>query len=106
MPIARHRKISAGICTARSGHLSEAERLMQGGSFELAAEMLEDAVEAEPPVEALCLLASSYLELGDQDSALRYASAAVEKDPSSAPAMDLRAKVNLALGQYDSALSD
>ena len=86
--------------------LVEAERLMQGGNFELAAEMLENAVEAEPTLQALYLLATSYLELGEHDSALRYASAAIEKDPSSAPAIDLRAKVNLALGQYDSALSD
>jgi hypothetical protein len=52
------------------------------------------------------MLASSYLELGEQDSALRYASAAVEMEPSSAPARDLRAKVDLALRDYASALSD
>ena len=86
--------------------LVDAERLMQGGNFEQAAEMLENAVEAEPTIEALYLLATSYLELGEYDKALHYASAAVEKDSSSAPATDLRAKVNLALGQYDSALSD
>ena len=86
--------------------LVDAERLMQGGNFEQAAEMLENAVEAEPTIEALYLLATSYLELGEHDKALHYASAAVEKDSSSAPATDLRAKVNLALGQYDSALSD
>ena len=86
--------------------LFEAERLMQGGSFELAVEILENAIESEPTLEALYLLATSYLELGELDRALHYASAAVEKDPSSAPALDLRAKVDLALGQYDSALSD
>ena len=86
--------------------LFEAERLMQGGSFELAVEILENAIESEPTLEALYLLATSYLELGDLDRALHHASAAVEKDPSSAPALDLRAKVDLALGQYASALSD
>lgn len=84
----------------------QAERLMQAGSFALAAEILEQAVEQNPTLEALYLLTTSYLELGEHDRALRYASTAVEKDPSSAPARDLRAKVNLALGHYDSALSD
>lgn len=56
--------------------------------------------------EAACLLASTYLELGEYDRALRYASLAVEAQPSSAAARDLLAKVNLVLGQYDSALAD
>jgi tetratricopeptide (TPR) repeat protein len=86
--------------------VKEAERLIQAGSLESAAEILEDVVEQSPSLEALYLLATSYLELGQHDSALRYASAAVEKDPSSAPARDLLARVNLALGQLDSALSD
>ena len=86
--------------------LSEAERLMQAGSFEPAAEILEDLVNQSPTLEALYLLATSYLELGHKDNALRYATAAVEKDPSSAPARDLLGKANLALGQLDSALSE
>jgi tetratricopeptide (TPR) repeat protein len=86
--------------------LGEAERLMRDGDFELAVEVLQDVVERGPTLEAVCMLASSYLELGEQDSALRYASAAVEMEPSSAPARDLRAKVDLALRDYASALSD
>jgi tetratricopeptide (TPR) repeat protein len=79
---------------------------MRDGDFELAVEVLQDVVERGPTLEAVCMLASSYLELGEQDSALRYASAAVEMEPSSAPARDLRAKVDLALRDYASALSD
>ena len=86
--------------------LGEAERLMRDGDFELAVEVLQDVVERGPTLEAVCMLASSYLELGEQDSALRYASAAVEMEPSSAPARDLRAKVDLALRDYAAALSD
>ena len=86
--------------------LGEAERLMRDGDFELAVEVLQDVVERGPTLEAVCMLASSYLELGEQDSAVRYASAAVEMEPSSAPARDLRAKVDLALRDYASALSD
>ena len=79
---------------------------MRDGDFELAVEVLQDVVERGPTLEAVCMLASSYLELGEQDSALRYASAAVEMEPSSAPARDLRAKVDLALRDYAAALSD
>lgn len=86
--------------------LSEAERLVRSGSFESAAEILEGVVEQTPALEALYLLATSYLELGRFGRALRHASAAVAKDPSSAPAIDLLARVNLALGQLDSALSN
>jgi tetratricopeptide (TPR) repeat protein len=86
--------------------LSEAERLMQAGSFESAAEILEDIVAASPTIEALYLLATAYLALGHNDSAYRYALALAEKDPSSAPARDLLAKANLALGQLDSALAE
>jgi tetratricopeptide (TPR) repeat protein len=86
--------------------LSEAERLMQAGSFGPAAEILEDVVQQSPTLEALYLLATSHLELGRNDSAFRHATAAVEKDPSSAPARDLLGKANLALGQLDSALSE
>ena len=86
--------------------LSEAERLMQAGSFESAAEILEDIVAASPTIEALYLLATAYLALGHNDSAYRYAIALVEQDPSSAPARDVLAKANLALGQLDSALAE
>ena len=52
------------------------------------------------------MLASSYLEIGEHDKALRYASAAVEGEPSSVPARAVLAKVNVALADYASALSD
>jgi hypothetical protein len=52
------------------------------------------------------MLASSYLELGEHDRALRYASVAVEREPSSVPARAVLAKVNVALEDYASALSD
>src|SRR5580698_3449684 len=86
--------------------LSDAARLMQAGSFGPAAEILDDVVQQSPTLEALSLLATSHLELGHNDSAFRYATAAVQKDPSSAPARDLLGKANLALGQLDSALSE
>jgi tetratricopeptide (TPR) repeat protein len=86
--------------------LRDAERLIQGRSFEPAVEILENLVERAPVFEALCMLASSYLELGEHDRALHCASVAVELEPSSLPVRDLLAKVNLALGQYDSALLD
>jgi len=95
-----------GPVTGATVVLSEAERLMQAKSFELAVEVLENVVEQGATLDAACMLASSYLELGEHDRALRYASLAVETAPSSAPARDLLAKVNLALGQYDSALAD
>jgi|GEM_PF-6967149 len=81
--------------------LSGAERLMQAGSFESAAQIFEDIVAASPTVGALYLLATTYLALGHNDSAYRYATALVEKDPSSAPARDALAKANLSLGQLD-----
>lgn len=86
--------------------LGEAERLMRGGSFQSAAEILQNVADEEAALQATCMLASSYLELGEHDLALRYASAAVEREPSSAPARDVLAKVNLASGHYASALSD
>jgi tetratricopeptide (TPR) repeat protein len=86
--------------------LSEAESLMQAGSFGSAAEILEHIVEQSPTIEALYLLATAYLALGHNDSAYRYAIALVEKDPSSAPARDVLAKANLALGHLDSALEE
>jgi hypothetical protein len=86
--------------------LHEAERLMHAGRFDLASEILQKLVAQSADLQALCLLASSYLELGEQDEALRYASFAVESEPSSAPARDVLAKVHLAMGHYESAMSD
>ena len=86
--------------------LGDAERLMHGGRFELAVNTLQNVVEQGADLQAICMLASSYLALGEHDRASRYASAAVEIEPSSAPARDVLAKVNLALGDYVSALSD
>ena len=86
--------------------LSEAERLTQGGSFESAVDILANVVERGGSIQAMCMLASLYLELGEYDKALRYASAAVEREPSSLPARDVLAKVNVALEDYASALSD
>src|SRR5271155_510616 len=89
-----------------SAELSEAEGLMRAGSFGAAVEILLKIVEQEADPQATFMLASSYLELRQYDEAFRHASAAVESEPSSAPARDLLAKVNLALGDYASALSD
>jgi len=86
--------------------LSEAEDLMRVGNSEAAVEILLKIVEREADPQALFMLASSYLELGQYDEAFRHASAAVEGEPSSAPARDLLAKINLARGDYASALSD
>jgi tetratricopeptide (TPR) repeat protein len=86
--------------------LSEAQRLVEARSFAAAVEVLEDVVDREPTLGVLYLLAAACLELGEDDKALRYASAAVESDPSSAPARDVLAKVHLALGDYVAALSD
>lgn len=84
----------------------EAERLMHARRFESAVEILENVVEREAHLHATCMLASSYLELGEHDRALRHASVAVESEPSSVLARDVLAKVNLARGHYASALSD
>ena len=86
--------------------LSEAARLMQDGRFDSTVELLENAVEQEASLDALCMLTASYLELGENDRALHYALVAVEKDPGCAPARDLLAKVHVALRDYASALSD
>jgi hypothetical protein len=86
--------------------LSEAEDLMRAGNSEAAVEILLKIVEREADPQALFMLASSYLELGHYDEAFRHASAAVDSEPSSAPARDLLAKINLARGDYASALSD
>jgi tetratricopeptide (TPR) repeat protein len=84
----------------------EAERLMHGGDFESAVKILQDVVDRGATLEAVGLLATSYLELGEYDDALRYASLAVNTEPFSIPARDLLARVNLVLGRYASALSD
>jgi tetratricopeptide (TPR) repeat protein len=90
----------------REAALPEVARLMRCGNFESAVEVLLQLVDHQPTFEAQCLLASSYLELGELDSALRHASVAVESEPSSAPARALLARVNVALGRYPAALSD
>lgn len=86
--------------------VSEAERLMHVGQFGSAAEILQNIADRQPTIEAIGLLATSYLELGEYDEALHYASAAIDKEPSFVPARDLLARVNLALRRYASALSD
>jgi tetratricopeptide (TPR) repeat protein len=86
--------------------LSEAERLTQGGSFASAVDVLGKVVEVGGSLQAVLMLASLYLELGEHDKALHYASLAVEREPSAAPARDVLAKVNVALKDYTSALSD
>src|SRR6202020_2173131 len=52
------------------------------------------------------MLASVYRELGEHDKAFHYASLAVQREPSAAPARDVLAKVNVALKDYAAALSD
>jgi tetratricopeptide (TPR) repeat protein len=86
--------------------LAEAEDLMRAGNSEAAVEILLNIVEQEGDSQALFMLVSLYLELGDYDEAHRHALVAVEGEPSSAPARGLLAKINLALGDYASALSD
>jgi tetratricopeptide (TPR) repeat protein len=86
--------------------IPEVERLMRCGNYESAVEVLQQIVERAPTVEALCLLSSSYLELGEHESALRHASAAVASAPSSARARALLARVNVAMGHYRRALPD
>ena len=89
-----------------SAALSQAERLTQGGSLGSVVDILANVVEAGGSLSAMCTLAAFYLELGEHDKALRYASLAVEKEPSYVPARDVLAKVNVALEDYASALSD
>jgi hypothetical protein len=79
---------------------------MQGGNVESAVDILANVVEQGASVQATCLLASLYLELGQNDIAHRYASMAVQKDPSSAPARDVLAKANVALEDFPAALTD
>jgi tetratricopeptide (TPR) repeat protein len=86
--------------------LSEAQRLVQARDFPAVVEVLESVVEREPALDVLYLLATTCLELGEHDKALHYASAAVESDPTSAPARDVLAKVHVALEDYAAALSD
>jgi hypothetical protein len=91
---------------SRTAELSEAEELMRAGNSAAAVQILLKNVEREGDPQASLMLASSYLELGQYDEAFRHASLAVAAEPSSAPARDLLAKINLALGDYASALSD
>jgi tetratricopeptide (TPR) repeat protein len=86
--------------------LSEAERLTQGGGLASTVDVLARVVEVGGSLPEVLKLAALYLELGEHDKALHYASLAVERDPSLAPARDVLAKVNVALKDYASALSD
>jgi len=52
--------------------LSEAQHLVQAGSFAAAVEVLEDVVDREPTLGVQYLLAVACLELGEDDKALRY----------------------------------
>ena len=45
--------------------LPEVDRLMRCGDYQSAVDVLRRVVEREPTFEAQCLLASSYLELGE-----------------------------------------
>src|SRR5277367_2975945 len=80
--------------------------LDQAGSSESAVDILANVVERGGSLREVCMLASLYLELGDYDKALRYASLAVEREPSSVPARDVLAKANVALRDYASALTN
>lgn len=95
-----------GLAPDETATLGEVERLMQGGSVESAVDILANVVEQGASVQAICLLASLYLELGQNDKAHRYASMAAQKDPSSGPARDVMAKANVALGDFVAALTD
>ena len=86
--------------------LSEAERLTQSGSIASTVDVLAKVVEAGGSLQEVLMLASLYLELGEHDKALHYASLAVEREPTAAPARDVLAKVNEALKDYVSALKD
>lgn len=90
--------------------LSDAERLMRARDFASAVKILENIVEREADCEdnlqALCMLASSLLEVGEHHEALHYASLAVERDPSLTPARDLLGRAYAALGRFGSALSE
>jgi tetratricopeptide (TPR) repeat protein len=86
--------------------LTEAEHLTQSGSFASAVDVLAKVVEVSGSLQEVLMLASLYLELGEHDKALHYASLAVQREPSAAPARDVLAKVNVALKDYASALKD
>jgi tetratricopeptide (TPR) repeat protein len=95
-----------GLVPDETSALGEVERLVQGGSVESAVDVLANVVEQGASIQAICLLASLYLELGQNDQAHGYATLAVGKDPSSGPARDVLAKANLALGDFAAALTD
>ncbi|MFZ0717629.1 MAG: hypothetical protein WAN02_25985 [Mycobacterium sp.] len=82
------------------------EGLTQGGSSASAVDVLAKVVDVSGSLQEVLKLAAVYLELGEHDKALHYASLAVQREPSAAPARDLLAKVNVALKDYASALSD
>lgn len=95
-----------GLVPDETATLGGVERLVQGGSVESAVDILANVVEQGASVQATCLLAALYLELGQNDIAHRYASMAVQKDPSSGPARDVLAKANVALEDFAAALTD
>src|SRR6516162_3539507 len=66
-----------GLGPDETATLGGVERLMQGGNIESAVDILANVVEQGASVQATCLLASLYLELGQNDIAHRYASMAV-----------------------------
>ena len=84
--------------SAATAALSEAERLVHAGDIAAAVEVLEGIVDHEPTVAVLYMLASTCVELGEHDKAFLYASTAAEKDPASAPARDVLAKVTCGRG--------
>ena len=78
---------------------------MPESSSPAAIDVLANVVELGGSVQAICMLASVYLERGEHGPALRYASLAVEREPYFAPAREVLAKVNVASRDYASALS-
>jgi Tetratricopeptide repeat len=70
-----------------------------------ALAILANVVERGGSLREICMLASLYLELGEHEMALRYASLALEREPSAGQAREVLAKAHVALGDYTSALS-
>jgi tetratricopeptide (TPR) repeat protein len=69
-----------------------------------ALAILANVVESGGSLQEICMLASLYFELGEHEKALRYASLALEREPSSGQAREVLAKAHVALGDYTSAL--
>jgi tetratricopeptide (TPR) repeat protein len=68
-----------------------------------ALAILANVVESGGTLREICMLASVYFELGEHEKALRYASLALEREPSSGQAREVLAKAHVALGDYTSA---